>query len=219
MSRLYDSLIIDGIDSLIKFGLYISSSNVDAPIIRNNRQTVPGMHGSYDYSDIYGEPIYEDRTLSYTFDFISRNRAEMEEQRQKVMSWFYSIRNKKICDTKDLRHYWLGSISEAQWQGDNLEAQLIVKFTVYPFAIALNQTDNVYNISSSGEVIVTNTSSHRISPIIETSSNIIIKKGNSSITIQKGIFESEDFYLEPGDNKFTIQNSSTVHFKYYEEVL
>jgi len=221
----YESISANGKDSLHDFELYVFSRNISPAPKVENYVTVPGMHGSYDFSSIFGEVIYNDRSISYTFDIIADDISSLDKYRREVMDWLCNINNTRIIDTADPDHYWLGSYKPGTYSESGLQGQINVSFIVYPYAIAINPT--VTKIKGIGSKTLScnifNTSSHKVSPTIETTSAIKIKHKNAILNISPGKYVADDFLLEKGDNLLQIvhdtQDIFEVVISYYEEVM
>ncbi len=214
-------LIANGKSSYDDFGIYIKERNPSLPTKRKNRQTVPGMHGSYDFSLLYGEAMYDDRTIEYKFDITGWDVEDLDTERRRVFDWIMNINQTEILDEYSPDYHWFGSYSEGSWKEDAEQGLLTVKFLVYPFAISNLPVEANFNINSSVKkpVIIDNHSSHRVMPTIVTDGNINIEKGGGSISLSTGEWEIDNFYLEKGENTILISGNANVCVKYFEEVL
>lgn len=214
-------LIANGRSSYNDFGIYIKERNPSLPSRRKNKKTVPGMHGSYDFSNLYGEIIYEDRTIEYKFDITGWNVEDLDSERRKVFDWIMNINNTKIIDEYSPNYYWLGSYSDGSWKEEAEQGLLTVKFSVYPFAISLNPIELNISITSNIKETITieNNSSHRVIPKIITSGNILVEYEGKSFSLSKGEWEVDNFYLEKGENVLSISGNANVCISYHEEVL
>ena len=213
-------LIANGKSSYNDFGIYIKERNPSVPTKRRNIKTIPGMHGFYDFSSLYGEVIYEDRTIEYKFDITGWDVEDLDNERRRVMDWILNIHNTKIIDEYSPNYYWLGSYSDGSWKEDAEQGLLTVKFVVYPFAISINPRELYINISDNEEknIIINNDSSHRVVPKIITDGTILIKKDELNITLSSGEWEIDNFYFEKGENNLLISGNANVCIKYNEEV-
>lgn len=214
-------LIANGKASYDNFELYIKERNPSMPKRRKNNKTVPGMHGSYDFSLLYGEAIYDDREIEYKFDITGWDIEDLDKERRKVFDWIMNITNTKIYDEYMPGYYWYGSYSDGSWSEDAEQGLLTVKFLVYPFAIAINPIERKFSLlnSEEKEIRIYSESSHKVIPKIYTTGNITIKKGNSRISLSEGEWELDDFTLERGENIFLVSGNADVCISYIEEVL
>lgn len=218
MSRI-KQLIANGKSSYNDFGLYIKERNPSLPTRRTNKLSVPGMHGTYDFSELYGEVIYDDRTVEYKFDITGWDVEDLDNERRKVLDWIMNIQNTEIVDEYNPNYHWLGSYENGSWKEEAEQGLLTVKFSVYPFAISNEYRDTYFQATSKKETItINNESSHRIAPIIITDGNVLIEFGNQRISLASGEWRVENFYLLKGENKFVVSGNANVCIRYSEEV-
>lgn len=212
-------LVANGKSSYNDFGIYIKERNPSIPIKRKNNQTVPGMHGSYDFSSIYGEVIYEDRLVEYKFDITGWDVSDLDKERRRVFDWIVNINQMEIIDEYSPNYHWLGSYSEGSWTEDAEQGLLTVKFLVYPFAISNRPIEVNFSFDSNPKnIIIENNSSHRIIPTIITDGDINIGSKVGNISLGPGEWEVNNLYLNKGKNTFIISGNANVCIKYYEEV-
>ena len=57
------------------FGLKILSRELNPPSKKKIKETLPFMNGSYDFSLLCGENVYEERTIKYVFDMFVINQC------------------------------------------------------------------------------------------------------------------------------------------------
>ncbi|MBQ9657145.1 MAG: phage tail family protein [Clostridia bacterium] len=215
----FKQLMANGKRCYDDFGIYIKERNPSIPTKRKNYQTIPGMHGSYDFSDLYGEVIYENRTIEYKFDITGWDVEDLDTERRKVMDWIVNINQTEIYDEYSPNYHWLGSYDSGSWKEDVEQGLLTVKFIVYPFAISNKKVEvNIESTSEQKELLITNNSSHRVMPIVVTDDSIQITKGESTISLSAGEWEIDGFYLDRGDNTIFVRGNANVCIKYDEEV-
>nr|DAD92556.1 MAG TPA: distal tail protein [Siphoviridae sp. ctUse40] len=212
-------LFANGKSSYNDFKIYIKERNPSIPTKRKNIKTVPGMHGAYDFSDLYGEVIYENRTIEYKFDVTGWDIEDLDYERRRVMDWLLNINQTEIIDEYSPHYHWYGSYSEGSWKEDAEQGTLTVKFNVYPFAISNNPIEvNFKSTIEEQEIKIDNTSSHRVVPKIITDGNILIKKDGKSVSLSAGEWEVDNLYFEKGENTLLVSGSANVCVKFYEEV-
>lgn len=213
-------LVANGKSSFNDFGIYIKERNPSLPKRRTNKQTVPGMHGSYDFSNLYGEIIYEDRTIEYKFDITGWDVQDLDNERRKVFDWIMNIQETEIIDEYSPNYHWLGSYSDGSWKEDAEQGLLTVKFSVYPFAISNKALEvNFEATTDKKTIIIENNSSHRVIPKIITDGAINVETETGNFSLTEGEWEVDNFYLKKGSNTLLVSGSANVCIKYYEEVL
>ena len=77
MYRFTDKITFAGLNSFKDFQTTIKKVEVGEAEQVQNRQTVPFMNGSYDFSRISGNAIYQDREVKVTFNIIGIDYAEI----------------------------------------------------------------------------------------------------------------------------------------------
>ena len=95
-------LFANGKSSYNDFKIYIKERNPSIPAKRKNIKTVPGMHGAYDFSDLYGEVIYENRTIEYKFDVTGWDIEDLDYERRRVMDWLLNINQTEIARNQEI---------------------------------------------------------------------------------------------------------------------
>lgn len=209
----------NGKSSYDDFDIYIKERNPSMPSKIINRQSVPGMNGSYDFSELYGEVIFKDRTVEYKFDITGWDVEDLDNERRKVFDWIINIHEVEIFDDYSPNYHWFGSYSDGSWKEDAEQGLLSVKFVVYPFAISNNPIElNLKSVPEKQKVIIQNNSSHRIVPKIITSNQINIEIDDKKVSLNKGEWEINNYYLQKGENELVISGNADVCIKYYEEV-
>lgn len=213
-------LIANGKSSYDDFGIYIKKRTPSLPNKRKNRQSVPGMHGSYDFSSMYGEVIYEDRLIEYVFDITGWDIEDLDNERRKVLDWIMNINDTEIYDDYSPNYHWYGSFDNGSWKEDAEQGLLTVKFIVYPFSISNRVIEANFNIDSLTKIpiIIDNHSSHKVLPKVKTNNNIVIEKNNNKIELTPGEWEISNFFLDKGENIILITGNAEVCISYYEEV-
>ena len=213
------SLKINNLDSYIDFGQCIASREISIPEKRVIKESVPYKNGDYDFTALNGEPTFENRTITYTFDIIGTNMAEVEDQKRELLDWLMFVEDADIYDGYLSGYHFRGSYESAEWTEDWEQSALSVTFSVYPYMIADEETVQTFLMTNSNKTInITNDSSHEIIPEINTTVAITISDGTTSYSFSAGTTTNKDFRLKKGLNTFTVNVNSTVKFMYREEV-
>ena len=184
------------------FGLCLNSKELTAPVKKASRVSIPFMHGTYDFSDIYGDVYFEDRELTYLFDVLGDSPADVESTVSAVSDWAAMITNADILDDDIPFWHYRGSCTEIGVERDEsgLMAQLEIKMTIYPFKIADDPCRIRVEI---GDNVVANRG-HRAQMTVVPDQTMTIQIGSLKQT-----FSSEtvaDIALEHGDNVVTVSS-------------
>ncbi len=201
------------------FKLEIGTRTISPPKQKRITETVPYMHGCYDFSSINDEVALENRLLKYEFDISETSTEKMENIKSKVLSWLYQTNETIIEDDYIKNYYFIGSLESIDWGEDFGKGTMSVVFSVYPFMISKTQIEKTYNVNDILDTTIENKSSHIIVPKIITDGSITIEINNKTYTLSEGEWEDSDLYLISGINEIRISGNSNVSIIYREEVI
>lgn len=221
-----------------EMGLYLESRDAPTPSEKSITETIPGMQGVLDFSEIFGERIFDNREITYKFKLLntsyeSRKACEMSIKKQVI-----PFGNSVLVDTFSKRYYWYGKCNSVDVEHDAKKRNFIVTlvFNCYPFMYS-NKTyfddvwdtfsfdDDVacytkYDVKGSKEIVLFNSGSTSLSPEIIVNSPF-------SITDSDGLTHSFDksktvdftLQLKKGVNHFTVKGTGMISFRFRIEVM
>lgn len=174
-----------GYHSCKDFGTCYALKEVSSPVKRVITESVPYRNGRYDFSDLEGEPFYENRELKYTFDFIGDRPQEVQKQLDDFTAWIIETTNEEIYDDEMPYYHWYGSCDSTSpsYDESGLAASLEVVFSVYPFRIANHWSEASVKVGAN-EILNQG-----------RAARLTVKPHDSSITIQIGSVR-QTFYGE-----------------------
>ena len=218
-----DQLIIGDKHSLDDFGASVAERKIKKPKKKSIKETVPFSNVSHDFSAINGEMYWEERELEYVFEIVADSAEELEAMKQPFMDWVMNVMNAELHDPFIKDYHFLATFSDIDEDDSEIEKSTItVKFTAYPYMISDVKRVFPYPLTETEKtVIVTNNSSHRITPTFTANVEAIVKKGSSSYGIPAGVITDEKFMLNPGENTLSVRSTSgsgTLKIEFYEEV-
>lgn len=108
-----DSIIYNGRNSLLDFGLTIASKEFIDPEIKEIRDTVPYMDGDYDFTMMSGKPHYGNRQIVVVFNLEAENYGTLFQKRTDIVKWLLRKRGGALKFD-----YIKG------WQFENVSAQI-----------------------------------------------------------------------------------------------
>ena len=218
------------------FGLRIISRDIDSPTKKKIKASVPFMNGDYDFSLIYGDQVYENRTLTYKFDLWYENKIEYMNKKIQMLEWLTNGIKEKLYDDLIPGYYFLVDCSDSVNFDEYFNgANITVTFTAYPFKISKLQEGHdiwdefnfeldvtqfvVFNVKGIETIELYNVGNISSNPIVVCSSNMIIEKDGITYNFKAGENESWNFKLNKGLNKMTVKGTGKVEFKWFKEVL
>lgn len=205
----------NGLHSFRDFDLYIAERTVTPAEKREIKKQIPFMHGSYDFSTIAGEAIYNEAELRYVFDIAENTTEDMEQIKDKVIDWLYNILNTDIKDDYSVGYYYNGSIEKVEWEEDFGQGHITAIFKVYPFKYKEYLTTQRFH---PGNGILNNISSHAVRPILNASKEMTVQINGSSYGLQAGKKEPTNIWLNRGANEIQIMSEDGyLDISYREE--
>ena len=109
------------------FGFYLKWRKLTAPKQKESYDDIPGMNGSLDSTEEYGEIFYNMRSLA--LDCVHPN-SDWYEDYQRFMD-AYHAQDVKIAFSNDPEYYWAGRLSVSEY--DAKSRSIIMSALVYPY--------------------------------------------------------------------------------------
>ena len=231
-----DGITLNDKHSYDDFGLRIISRDIDSPAKKKIKASVPFMNGDYDFSLIYGDQVYENRTLTYKFDLWYENKIEYMNKKIQILEWLTSGIKEKLYDDLIPEYYFLVDCSDSVSFDEYFNgANITVTFTAYPFKISKLQEGHdiwdefnfeldvtqfvVFNVKGIEVIELYNVGTVSSNPVVVCNANMIIEKDGVTYNFKAGENESWNFKLNKGLNKMTVKGTGKVEFKWFKEVL
>lgn len=217
------------------YGLTLASRSISIPKKNKITATVPFMNGSYDFSCLYGEQTYEERTLEYKFNVIGANKIHLNMIGINVLDWLLDGNKMPLYDDAIPDFYFLAECEEASFNENLSDGQITAKFKAYPFKISVRDEGNdiwdefnfeldivqetSFNVNGVLDINLTNSGIISAVPEVICSNDITIKKKNISYLFKAGKTKDYRFKLDKGINNLRIIGNGIVEFKFRKEVL
>lgn len=216
-------------------GLILIRKNIDNPKKIKTLETVPGQNGSYDFSEIFGDQTYEERSLEYVFSGKATTRYELNLLRTELTNFFMNAGKEKLYDDDLVGWYFLAECIDMDFEMHQTDFEITLKFKAYPFMLKKNfegadiwdefnfildyaQTTQ-YNVIGSKDIILYNNGSCNVVPTILTTSKFELTINNEIYKISPG--ETRDFriILKKGENIVNLKGSGKIEFIFRMELI
>lgn len=220
---------------------YLTTRSVPSPGEKENTESVPYMHGIYDFSMLDNERFFENRDLTFEFllpslDYDDRSRAENELKRRLMPLPIQSITDTHLPPGR----HWRGKVKSISVTDDADKRKLTVTivFDAYPFAITDvaegEQTwNNIYlpedvfqevefDVVEGADqtVVLINPGDSRLSPTISVTGTVTITGDLfGAVTLPTGNYSDTEVALLEGINYLTLSGSGHVTFGFNKEVM
>lgn len=217
------------------FECYIDEADTSPPEPNQISVEIPYMNGSYDFSDLLGNATYPDRTLTYYIDMIEDSSVKLNMKKIVLENWLLGKPRGILKDNAIPGYYYLAKCISIKENNDEVYSRLEIKFKAYPFKICEYEEGNLlwdtfnfeldifqdtkFDIKETKQVKLYNYSATNINPTIICSSDMTILKNNITYTLKAGTTKDYRFFLDRGENDFTIKGNGTIEFKFRKELL
>lgn len=223
------------------FGITIAEKDVGYPEKKKIKVAVPFSNIEYDFSEIYGEQTYTERSIIFVLNVLDKHllndTVRINVIETSLTNWLMNSNGKqKLYDDSMPNYYYLAEVEG----GLNFEelhnyGTLTVEFTAYPFMIAeLAEGDDLWDpfnfeldvaqitnfeVNGTLEVVLYNVGASSAVPQIEASDPMEIIKDGITYNVPAGTSKSDDFRLMSGENELTINGNGTIEFTFYKELI
>ena len=217
------------------FGLILLEREISPPSKNKIKSSVPFMNGSYDFSELYGEQSFGERTLKYKFDVSHYNHELLMYKVAELQNWLLGVGQEKLYDDDYKNLLFKAECTDISSTDDNHIGEISITFTAYPFMISDYYEGNdiwdifnfeidvaqevKFNIDGSKDINLINTGIIKVYPTITCDSDMEIIRDNITYKISKGISKSWNFALNKGENKLTVKGNGNIEFKFKKELI
>ena len=186
------------------FNITIAKRDIGIPKKNKITEKIPFSNVTYDFSLLYGEQTYDERSLSYTFNIIGKNKNDMNVKKTNILTWLMDGGKEKLYDDTIPGVYFLAEALESSWKENLHDGQLTVKFEAYPFKIRdIDEGDiawddlifeldvlqeTIFNINGSKSIELYNNGVNRIVPSIICDSEMDLTINNSIYKLKSGVY-------------------------------
>lgn len=219
-----DQLRIGNKYSYDDFDASVAFRRIGEPKKKVIKETVPYSNTTYDFSAINGEVYWDERELEYTLEIDADTPEELEELKRALKNWVMNVMNEDLYDPFIEDYHFKATFADISFDDSEIEkTTAIVKFTAYPYMLSNKEKSFSGSIQTSRTTSITvkNSSGHRITPTIVTTSNATFDFSGASYSISTGEITDPAISLPVGDSVFSVKASSTsgtFTIKFREEV-
>jgi hypothetical protein len=201
--------------------------------------SVPFSNQEYDFSRVYGSQVYDQRELSYPFNVYNPanpSPQSMQVAKTKLINWLSGLPKGRLYDDTMPGYYYLAELDgDASFEDDFTAGILTAKFRAYSFMIAelpegndlwdsfnfeldVAQTTK-FTVNGSLSVTLLNVGGTSVQPDIKVSAPMTLRKGDITLNVPTGTYNSDELLIEMGQNDITITGTGTIEFLFYKEMI
>ncbi|OIJ12714.1 phage tail protein [Anaerobacillus alkalilacustris] len=199
--------------------------------------TVPFSNQKYDFSELYGDQTYTERTLTYSFNIKDQSKKHMTTKKTEIINWLMNSNGKqKLYDDTIPGYYFLAEVEDESAFNENWEDGILtVNFEAYPFMIAeYPEGHDIWNeinfdldafqpvefeVNGPTDVTLLNVGTPDITPIITASDDMVVEMNGVIFNVPTGESKSKDFVLKSGENSLHIDGNGSISFLFYKELI
>ena len=243
--------IMNGVDMTLAFKEYIQFGGFDSrgydmrlvertaptPTEKSKTESVPFMHGHYDFGSILGERLFENRPISYTFHINERDVTRRKHTQTALENRLMREGITTLVDTYSPNYFYRGKVTSVSTTDDHVYKRLIVQieFDCYPFKVSqiaegsdiwdtfnfeLDVMQDVeYQINGTVTVTLINPGTPSVAPKVTVSSGMTVQFVNQLYTFPAGTSKNEGLRLHSGENTLVIIGNGTISFNFYKELM
>jgi phage-related protein len=194
-----------------QFGLYLKWRTLTAPEPKTVYDEIPGMNGTLDSTEEYGEVFYNDRTLALD----SKHPSDSWHADFQAFMNAYHGQLVKIAFSNDPDYYWSGRLAVSEYESK--DHSLMMSAIVYPYKFKKALT--TVTKTGGGSVTLTN-GRMKVVPEITISGPVTLAwngytKALSASSYPKTV-RVAGLELKQGTTTVTITGSASVTFSYRE---
>ena len=214
--------------------------NISFPMKRKIKVQPPYSNASYDFSELYGDQIYDERALFYQFNLIDYAHLDYSGVQQRatvIANWLLDSGGKVRLQDDDISGYYF----LAEVEGD-LDIQhfiqfgiLNVTFIAYPFKIATRPEGHdiwdefnfeldfaqptEFTISGTRTIKLINNGIKAVTPTITTSAAMTVKIGNQTYNLNSGTSRNDRLQIPKGENDIVVTGNGSIKFDFHKELI
>lgn len=196
------------------YGLYLKWRMISAPTPKTLFYEIPGMNGSLDSTEEFGEVFYNDRTLALDCIYPADS---WQSDHQKFMNAYHG-QIVKIAFSNDPDYYWTGRLAVASYSSKEHTQQMSA--LVYPYKFKKQLTTKTQ--TGSGSVTLKN-GRMKVVPEVTFTGPVTLAWGNYTKQLSASTYPQTvriaGLELYEGDTVVTVTGSATVTFSYREGAL
>lgn len=228
----------NNLKSFDNFDLIIKTVEVSYPTPKLITESIPFQNGEYDFTELYGEVFYNNRSVQITFayeGFKAATRTRLYALYTKVVNWLYNAGKSDLIIDYEVGVFKGRVINISPVDVLEGTGEITVEFDCEPFRTYTQTEGNIYwddfnfeldclqetkfDISGTKSINIINLGAKRIAPTVICSGDFDVIKDNITYKFKSGTTKDWRFVLDKGINKLTLKGTGTIEFKFIKELI
>ena len=240
MLKLENGIMFAGAHSFRDHGLLLQQRHIGLPDKNKIIETVPFSNRQFDFSEVFGSQVYEERELTYVFTLYHEAGHEaLEARRIRAVNWLMGYnRQMELEDDAVEGFYFSGEVRngiESSYFMGSGHYEISVTFQCYPFKISKDpegsdiwdvfnfELDRVQEVDFSVNGVLAiglaNPGVVPVTPKVTAGAAMTISLGGTSYRFNRGTTKDDAFQFPVGDFELVVEGSGSLSFEFYREVL
>lgn len=215
----------------------LDTKQITLPAKRKSLVTLPYSSKIVDLSNVYGQNIYDERTITFPckLPYGREDPYELYSKVTQITNWLYQPIGKVILRDDAMPNYaFVGEVQTAPTLEENYnfsKLTIVFQCEAYrlkkrfddvwdPFAFDLDAAQETeFDVHGHENILLINTGDIETTLEVTCENSVDMLLGGKTYHLQAGINSSEDMILNKGENIITIVGSGKVSFDWTEEVI
>lgn len=196
--------------------LILSSKTIGSPSVKITTVDIPGADGVLDFTEFFGEPKYNNRTLTFEFRSIKTFSAQLAQD-SSVKNALHGKKMKIILDD-DPNYYFYGRVSVGDWESENnIVGKVTITCDCEPYKRKQAVTTATFTATATEQTgTITNSGRMTVVPTVEVSASVTLQFDEGSISLGAGTYTLDNFALKQGAHTVKYSGSGTIKFTFRE---
>lgn len=196
--------------------LILSSKTIGSPSVKITTVDIPGADGVLDFTEFFGEPKYNNRTLTFEFRSIKTFSAQLAQD-SSVKNALHGKKMKIILDD-DPSYYFYGRVSVGDWESENnIVGKVTITCDCEPYKRKQTVTTATFTATTTEQTgTITNSGRMTVVPTVEVSASVTLQFDEGSISLGAGTYTLDNFALKQGAHTVKYSGSGTIKFTFRE---
>ena len=196
------------------FSLYLKSKEIGSAEVKTEYVEVLGGHGKLDFTEVFGEPKYSNRLLTFVFSTIETG-TDWASTYTKILNELHGLKKNIVLDD-DPDYYYVGRITVSKYASSKRIGTITIECDCEPFKYKVKKTVVAKAINGSATVDFYN-ARKSVAPSFTTSAPITIMHNGNTYAIEgEGTFNDIGIVFTKGINTLTFTGTATVTVEYQE---
>jgi len=209
------TFIVSGVEyhSWDDFHLIRTEKSIGKAKVKKYEVDIEGADGVLDFTEYFGEPKYENRPLSFSFECIEKQDT-FDDLYSDIQNALHGQKGKIILDD-DADFYYVGRIDVNDWKSDKSIGKIVIDVDAEPYKYNIDETV-VENTVTGTQTLTYSNLRKAVVPTIKTTGSVQIVFGDTSWNIDAGTYKMPELQFVKGDNVLTVTGNATITVTYQE---